>query len=80
MTALICCNECGGEGRILTSRGGTDPDVRDLGPCEECDGSGNQPCSVCKCDEAASGLNSDGEPMCADCLKQWQLDIAEAMA
>ena len=40
-TATIACPTCGGEGRIYKSRwGGNDPDVEDVGQCEECDGDG----------------------------------------
>lgn len=36
---IVPCDDCGSEGRIL--RGwGNDPDPRDYGPCQTCEGTG----------------------------------------
>lgn len=65
----IPCPTCAGEGNIWKSRyGGNDPDVWNAGPCEMCDGGGNQKCEARKCDLDAVGFNDDGEALCQECL------------
>lgn len=72
------CMNCAGEGRIFKSRyGGNDPDVWDAGRCEACEGSGDQPCENHGCPDIATGINGDGEALCADCLTKWNAENAE---
>lgn len=71
--SALFCETCGGEGRNYKSRfGGNDPDVWDAGPCEACDGSGNQKCEARGCSENAIAFNEDGEALCEDCFCEWQ--------
>ncbi len=39
-TVLVTCGKCGGDGRHTMSRWGNDPDPLDLGPCRDCNGTG----------------------------------------
>jgi DnaJ-class molecular chaperone len=39
MTRWVHCEECGGEGRHYVGHG-NDPFPKDLGPCEDCGGTG----------------------------------------
>lgn len=70
--AILACTKCGGEGSVYGSRyGGNDPDVWRIGPCEICNGSGNQTCEARGCDEHAVCFNDDGEALCEDCFAEW---------
>lgn len=68
------CPECGGEGRIYRSKyGGNDPDVWDAGPCEDCDGTGEQPIGCEGCWGRRHPLDAtevfNGLSYCADCAE-----------
>jgi len=84
-TRHIPCTECGGTGRVLWSRyGGNDPDVVDKGPCEYCDGTGQQRCSECAefaCDAWIEPGNSDYAervyPLCATHMRLYAEAAAE---
>lgn len=72
---ILTCTICQGEGSIYASRyGGNDPDVYRVGPCDDCDGSGNMMCEARGCDEQAVAFNDDGEALCEDCLMEWTLE------
>jgi hypothetical protein len=76
--AILWCRNCGGEGKLYTSRyGGNDPDVWATGTCVECSGSGTQTCEARGCTEPAVGFNDDGEALCGDCLVEWMTKAAE---
>lgn len=75
---ILPCQKCQGEGRIFKSKyGGNDPDVWDAGPCEACEGSGDQMCDVRGCTEKAVAFNDDGEALCEDCLAEWASEYSE---
>jgi hypothetical protein len=80
-TTPLPCRHCGGEGRRWTSRyGGNDPDVWDAGPCEYCDGSGNQVCQYCNTGDPAIAKwrdNRSDHYVCQACHKEW---VAEETA
>lgn len=72
MAQTLTCSKCSGEGSIYKSKyGGNDPDVWRVGPCTECDGSGNAKCEAHGCDEYAVAFNDDGEALCELCLADW---------
>lgn len=74
----LYCLKCGGEGRRYTSRyGGNDPDVRDEGECEECEGSGNARCDHRGCTNNAVAFDEDGRALCEDCLEEWMIDNSQ---
>ena len=73
----IYCRTCGGDGN--------DPDVWRDGPCDACDGSGDQMCVFCGCsDEPAVALvnypgTEDGQlALCKACLKVFYEEDADA--
>lgn len=73
---ILACIKCGGEGRKYQSRyGGNDPDVWDAGPCEACNGSGNQTCDTRGCSGPAIAFNEDGEALCEDCMFEWTTEL-----
>jgi len=72
------CTRCDGEGSLYGSRyGGNDPDVYRIGPCDACDGSGDQICEARGCNEPAGAFNDDGEALCEDCLSEWAVAALE---
>lgn len=73
-TRTLSCVACGGEGRKYKSRyGGNDPDVWDAGPCEACDGSGNQTCEECGEHPAVAEWKVQNRQylLCAACHNEW---------
>ena len=74
------CRHCGGEGRRWTSRyGGNDPDVTDAGPCEHCQGSGDQPCQYCETGDPAVAKWKDSRSehyLCRSCHEEWVAEEA----
>lgn len=69
---ILPCIKCQGEARRYQSKyGGNDPDVWDAGPCEACDGTGNQECEERGCHENAVCFDEDGRALCEDCHMQW---------
>lgn len=73
------CRECNGEGRVWASRyGGNDPDVWDAGPCERCQGSGNETCEECGEEYATETWREGGREylLCRQCHDQWAEDAA----
>jgi|FreactcultureFD7_1027221.scaffolds.fasta_scaffold35118_2 hypothetical protein len=76
---VLPCAKCGGEGREYRSRyGGNDPDVWDAGPCEACDGSGNQACEYCATGWATHEFKSGGQSylICDRCIAAIEEDDA----
>lgn len=77
--AILPCTKCQGEGRRFESRyGGNDPDVRDAGQCDACEGSGNMLCEGRRCNEPATAFNDDGEALCQDCFTEWAMENFDA--
>ena len=84
MTRFIPCRECGGTGRVETSRyGGNDPDTW-LVSCDACRGDGTERC--CECGEPATdariepGNSDQGEcvfPLCAEHMAQYVAAAAD---
>ncbi len=76
---LIACKQCGGDGRKWQSKyGGNDPDVWDAGQCQNCEGSGNEPCDNCGEEPAEVERVERGQKfnLCQNCLAEWLADDA----
>lgn len=72
------CARCGGEGREWRSRhGGNDPDVWDAGACQQCAGSGDQPCEECGQDPAVLEWKEGGKCflLCRACWEAYWEDF-----
>jgi hypothetical protein len=79
MTVVISCIECNGSGRHMKSTyGGNDPDVWDAGPCEACDGTGDQCCEECCKEPAVTVWRSHRQTwlVCEACHADWLEDAA----
>ena len=73
---MLPCARCGAEGRKIESRyGGNDPDIYDAGPCEACDGSGNEKCHSRGCSENAISFDDDGNALCEDCMLEYLIKM-----
>jgi DnaJ-class molecular chaperone len=71
------CKSCNGSGRKYWSRyGGNDPDVVDVGPCDECSGSGQQVCEYCGKSEAVWAIQGWNQTslVCESCRDEIQED------
>lgn len=71
---ILSCQKCGGDGREWRSKyGGNDPDVWDAGPCEACDGTGEQTCEDCGEHPASHQFSEmrDTFLLCDGCYKEW---------
>jgi DnaJ-class molecular chaperone len=74
------CRHCDGEGRIWRSRhGGLDPDIYDAGPCDHCQGTGDQVCQYCQTGDPAVArwtYNGTDHYVCEACHEEWLAEEA----